>query len=206
VVIAVIDYGVGNLRSVTKALEAVGAEVRVSGKPEDLRGAERIVLPGVGAFASGMANLEARGLVDALAEEVREKGKPLLAICLGMQLLVRESRENGLHKGLGWLPAQVVEFDLRGASLKVPHMGWNEVFPQEASPFFANLGRSPVFYFVHSYHVVCEEPKMVAATCLYGIPFTAALHHDNIFATQFHPEKSQANGLRVLRNFVSWIP
>ena len=202
--ITVIDYGVGNLRSVAKALESVGAEVCVSGGAEDLRRAERLVLPGVGAFAPGMANLKAGGLIDVLAEEVRDKGKPLLAICLGMQLLARESHENGVHRGLDWLPANVVEFDLSRMSLKVPHMGWNEVIPQEDSPFFAGLGRTPVFYFVHSYHVVCDEPKMVAATARYGVTFTAALRYENIFATQFHPEKSQDNGLRLLRNFVSW--
>jgi len=203
-VITVVDYGVGNLRSVAKALEAVGAEVRVSSRAEDLRQAERLVLPGVGAFAPGMANLKAAGLVDVLTEEVRDRGKPLLAICLGQQLLARESEEDGLHAGLGWLPGRVVEFDLRGTSLKVPHMGWNEVLPQEESPFFEGLGPASNFYFVHSYHVVCDDPQMVLATARYGITFTAALCHENIFATQFHPEKSQENGLRLLRNFVSW--
>ena len=202
--ITVVDYGVGNLRSVAKALEAVGAEVRVSSRAEDLRQAERLVLPGVGAFAPGMANLKAAGLVDVLTEEVRDRGKPLLAICLGQQLLARESEEDGLHAGLGWLPGRVVEFDLRGTSLKVPHMGWNEVLPQEESPFFEGLGPASNFYFVHSYHVVCDDPQMVVATARYGITFTAALRHENIFATQFHPEKSQENGLRLLRNFVAW--
>lgn len=201
-VVTVIDYGVGNLRSIAKALEAVGADVCVSGRPEDIRKAERLVLPGVGAFARGMANLGEAGLIDALREEVLEKGKPLLAICLGMQLLARESHECGVHTGLSWLAARVVELEPQG--LKVPHMGWNEVFPEGGTPFFSGLGRAPIFYFVHSYHVVCDEPKMVVATCEYGAAIAAAVWHENIFATQFHPEKSQDNGLRLLGNFLSW--
>jgi glutamine amidotransferase len=205
-VITVIDYGVGNLRSVAKALEAAGGRVCVSGDAADLRRAERLVLPGVGAFAAGMANLVETGLVDALTQEVRQEGKPLLAICLGMQLLTRESEEDGWHAGLGWLPARVVEFDTTASGLKVPHMGWNEIVPRGEAPFFAGLGSKPIFYFVHSYHLACDDVAMIAATCDYGGLFPAVVRHANILATQFHPEKSQDDGLRLLRNFLAWSP
>ena len=201
-----IDYGEGNLRTVANALEAARADVCVSADVADLRRADRLVLPGVGAFAAGMANLMETGLVDALTREVREGGKPLLAICLGMQLLARESEEDGWHAGLGWLPARVVEFDTRASGLKVPHMGWNEIVPRGEVPFLAGFGPKPTFYFVHSYHLAPDDAAMTAATCDYGGAFPAAVWHANILATQFHPEKSQDNGLRLLRNFLAWNP
>ena len=204
--VTVIDYGFGNLRSVAKALEAAGAEVCVSAEAADLRRADRLVLPGVGAFAAGMANLLKTGLIDVLTREVREADKPLLAICLGMQLLARESEEDGWHAGLGWLPARVVEFDTRASGLKVPHMGWNEIVPRPGLPFFVGLGSRPTFYFVHSYHLAPDDPRLTVATCDYGGVFPAAVWHANILATQFHPEKSQDNGLRLLRNFLAWSP
>jgi imidazole glycerol-phosphate synthase subunit HisH len=199
--IAVVDYGMGNLRSVAKALEAIGGEPRVTRDASDLRAASHIVLPGVGAFAQCMANLRATQLVDVLDEEVRHKKKPFLGICLGMQLLARDSDEGGLHEGLGWLPASVHR--LRGdGGLKVPHIGWNDVRATPGTPLFTGV-RHPVFYFVHSYYVDCTDPQLVAATCDYGQTFPAAIVADNVCAVQFHPEKSQMNGLRFLQNFLA---
>ena len=207
--VVVVDYGICNVRSVVKALELVGATVRVSSAPRDLDEAERIVLPGVGAFEHGMTNLAARGLIEPLADQVLGKGKPFLGICLGMQLLARTSHEFGVHEGLGWLPATVKAFALeaegsKGRGLKVPHIGWTEVSLDRASPLFAGVSKAPSFYFVHSYHMVCDSTDLVAASAEYGVRFTAAVQRDNIFATQFHPEKSQDDGLRLLENFLQW--
>lgn len=204
--IAVVDYGSGNLRSVAKAFEAVGADVKVTGDPADLTAAERIVLPGVGSFAEGMRNLRARGLVDALGREVLGRGKPFLGICLGMQMLADEGSEDGVHPGLGWIPGRVVPIPA-AAGFKVPHMGWNEVTrPAPASDLFSRLPAKPTFYFAHSFRFEASDPALVASTADYGGAFTAALLKGNIFATQFHPEKSQQNGLLLLRNFLAWAP
>jgi imidazole glycerol-phosphate synthase subunit HisH len=202
--VVVVDYGICNVRSVVKALELVGATVRVSSAPRDLEEAERIVLPGVGAFEHGMTNLAARGLIEPLTDQVLGKGKPFLGICLGMQLLARTSHEFGVHEGLGWLPATVKAFALEGEGLKVPHIGWTEVSLDRPSPLFAGVSKAPSFYFVHSYHMVCDTTDLVAASAEYGVRFTAAVQRDNIFATQFHPEKSQDDGLRLLENFLQW--
>jgi len=202
--IVVVDYGVGNVRSVVNALAAAGADARVSARLEDLRAAERIVLPGVGAFADCMRNLVATGLVEPLEDEVRGKGKPFLGICVGMQLLGGEGHENGVHAGLGWLAGAVTRFTVEDKGLKVPHVGWNEVIPTRPSILFRGLRERSTFYFVHSYHFLCDAPDAVTAVCDYGAPFTAAVEHANIFGTQFHPEKSQENGQRVLRNFLTW--
>ena len=201
--VAVVDYGMGNLRSVAKALEAVGARVLVSTKPEDLRTADRIVLPGQGAFRDCIANLRAIGLVDALTQEVRQKGKPFLGICLGLQLLADVSHENGTFKGLGWLSGRVERLTVNDPRLKLPHIGWNDVEFQE-TPLAAGLKKNPVFYFDHSYHFVSDAPGLVAASCEYGGTFAAAIQQDNVFAVQFHPEKSQEVGLGLLRNFLNW--
>ncbi|SRR6266545_783709 len=202
--VVVVDYGICNVRSVVKALELVGGTVRVSGAAKDLEEAERIVLPGVGAFENGMRNLTMLGLIEPLAEQVLGKEKPFLGICLGMQLLARTSHEFGMHEGLGWLPATVKAFAFDKEGPKVPHIGWNEVFVEMESPLFAGVRKMPSFYFVHSYHMVCDTPKFVAASAEYGGRFTAAVQKDNIFATQFHPEKSQDDGLRLLENFLQW--
>jgi len=199
--IAVVDYGMGNLRSVAKALEAIGEEPLATRDPADLRAASHIVLPGVGAFSQCVANLRATGLVDVLDEEVRQRKKPFLGICLGMQLLANESEEGGWHEGLGWLAASVRRLHDDGG-LKVPHIGWNDVRAEPGSPLFKGV-RDPVFYFVHSYYVDCADPRLVSATCDYGVTFPAAIVADNVWAVQFHPEKSQANGLRFLQNFLS---
>lgn len=204
--IVVVDYGMGNLHSVAKAFEAIGGSVVISGKPEDLRRAERIVLPGVGAFADGIKNLGKAGLLEVLKDEAA-KGKPLLGICLGMQMLAEEGSENGAHQGLGLIEGRVVALKPADAQLKIPHMGWNNIAPGAGSvSFFKGMSASPTFYFAHTYYMECAKPETVAATCDYGGVFTAAIQKGNIFATQFHPEKSQQNGLRLLRHFVSWKP
>jgi len=204
--IAVVDYGMGNLHSVRHALEAIGASVLVTQRGEDLRRADRIVLPGVGAFAECMKNLRSCGLLPALEEEVLEKGKPFLGICLGLQVLASEGEEQGRHPGLGWVPGVVRRFEFSDTRFRVPHIGWNSITPKQDSTLFQGLGSNPDFYFVHSYCLFPEDPTWIAASCDYGVQFSAAILHRNIFATQFHPEKSQRNGLRLLENFASWRP
>ena len=204
--IVVVDYGMGNIRSVSKAFEACGADVTVSSKPEDLKKAERIVLPGVGAFGDSMANLKKRGLVEPLREEILVSKKPYFGICLGMQILADTGEEKGSHRGLGWLGGRTVMFQLPDPQLKVPHIGWNDIKVVKDGPLWAGLGRKLDFYFVHSFHFEPKNASDVAATCQYGIDFTAAVLHENIFATQFHPEKSQESGLRMIRNFLAWKP
>lgn len=199
--IAIVDYGMGNLRSVAKALEAIGETACVTSSPEDLRTASHLILPGVGAFGQCAANLRATGLVEALTEEVRERGKPFLGICVGMQLLVASSDEGGEARGLGWLDGMVRRFEPT-RDRKVPHVGWNDVAAAADAPMFKGM-RNRVFYFVHSYFVDLAERGLVSATCDYGLPFAAAIAVDNIWAVQFHPEKSQQNGLRLLKNFLA---
>lgn len=204
--VVVVDYGMGNIRSVSKAFEACGADVTVSSKPEDLKKAERIVLPGVGAFGDSMSNLKQRGLIEPLREQVLDKKKPFFGICLGMQILADSGEEKGSHQGLGWLPGKTVVFQLTDPRLKVPHIGWNNIKVVQESPLWSGLGKKLDFYFVHSYHFVPKNRSDVAATCDYGGDFTAAVQHENIFATQFHPEKSQESGLKMIRNFLTWKP
>jgi glutamine amidotransferase len=205
-VIAVVDYGMGNLHSVQYALDRVGADVELVRTPEKLRAAERIVLPGVGTFGECVHNLHASGLLDALTEQVLRMGKPFLGICLGMQVLARQGHEGGLHTGLGWVGGVVQRFGLAAQGLKVPHVGWNEVMPNGPQALFRGFRKAAAFYFVHSYHLVAESERVVAATCEYGGRFTAAVGQGNVFATQFHPEKSQQDGLRLLENFLHWKP
>ena len=203
--IVVVDYGMGNVRSVVNALAAAGADAKVSSRVEDLRAAERIVLPGVGAFGDCMRNLRASGLVAPLEEEVLgSRRKPFLGICVGMQLLAREGLENGVHAGLGWFPGVVTRFTVEDKGLKVPHVGWNEVVSMRPGALLHGVKDRSTFYFVHSYHFVCEELGAVTAACDYGAPFTAAVERGNVFGTQFHPEKSQDNGQRLLQNFLRW--
>lgn len=199
--IAVVDYEMGNLRSIAKALEFVGGDVIVSNKPEDLRSAKKIVLPGVGAFRDGMINLQKKDLISILRQEVKEKKKPLFGICLGMQLLADKSYEFGEWKGLGFISGEVKKFDIDD-KYKVPHVGWNNVKFVSDHPLLKGVKNNSDFYFVHSYHLICQEESMVAGVCDYGGDFTAIVAKDNIFATQFHPEKSQKSGLKILENFV----
>jgi glutamine amidotransferase len=196
--IVIIDYGRGNLRSVAKALERVGSGVEISSSPEALRRAAGVVLPGVGAFGDAMSSLRRLGLVRPLREAVAS-GKPFLGVCLGLQLLFEKGREYGLHRGLGVLGGVVERFPL---GLKVPHMGWNQVRHRKGCPLFAGIGQDEAFYFVHSYRAEPSDGACVAGTTEYGPqPFASAVWKDNLFATQFHPEKSQAAGLKLYRNF-----
>ena len=208
--IAVVDYGMGNLRSVLKALEHVapGAEVFVTSNAADLRLADRVVVPGQGAMPDCMRELRARGLAEAVADAARTK--PFLGICIGLQMLFDFSEEGGVEC-LGVFPGAVRRFPsgLQGGDgmrLKIPHMGWNEVSQEQSHPLWRGISDSSRFYFVHSYYVEAIGSDVISGRCVYGLPFTAAVARDNMFAVQFHPEKSQAAGLQLLRNFVDWHP
>jgi len=204
--VTIVDYGMGNLSSVAKAFETLGVDVVVSSKPDAIASAERIVLPGVGAFGEGMENLRRFGLIGPLEEAVRVKRRPFLGICLGMQLLAREGFEHGHHEGLGWVAGAVKPFEVDGARFKSIHIGWNHVVPRWQEPFFTGLENSQTFYFVHGYHLICETPQTIYATSRYGQPFVSSICQDNIFGVQFHPEKSQEAGLALLHNFLRWDP
>ncbi|MEW4570748.1 imidazole glycerol phosphate synthase subunit HisH [Tautonia sp. JC769] len=197
--IAIIDYGMGNLRSVQKAIEAVGHEAVVSSDPEFVGKADKVILPGVGAFEDAMAELNRTGLGAAFCDRV-VAGAPALGVCLGLQLLLDESFEDGHHRGLGLVAGKVVRFEPR-PGLKVPHMGWNTLRVRRPSPLLEGLPAEPSVYFVHSYYVVPDDPGVVAAEADYPDPFTAMIWQDNLMACQFHPEKSQALGLAMYRNF-----
>ena len=198
--IAVIDYGMGNLRSVQKGFEKVGFDAVVTSDIKTIESASKIVLPGVGAFTDCMNNLEDRGLVEPVIRAI-EKGKPFLGICLGLQLLFEESEEFGNRKGLGLVKGKVKRFP--NSDLKVPHMGWNSIKKLKDTPLLADLSDDSYLYFVHSYYVLPEE-DVTATTTDYGMKFTSSIVKDNIFACQFHPEKSQADGLKILKAFGGW--
>ena len=204
--IAVIDYGMGNLRSVQKALEFVGAKVIVTHDPGLILKADSVVLPGVGAFKDCMANLKELKLVEPIRKFI-DGGKPFLGICLGLQVLFEESEEYGPVGGLGILPGKVVKFtgveaDLKkGSSLKIPHMGWNQIKIKKDLPLFEGVGGAPYFYFVHSYYVVPKNSEIIATVTHYGVEFVSGIQHNNIYAFQFHPEKSQTLGLSILEQF-----
>ncbi len=204
--IGLVDYGMGNIHSVYNALEMIGADVELCSNPNDLDLVTRIVLPGVGAFKDCLANLNAKALIEALHSAVFDQGKPILGICLGMQAMARRSFEGGEQTGLGWIDADVIALEPSDTSLRVPQIGWNDIHYNHECPLFDGLPVSPDFYFVHSYHVKCDDARDVVATCDYGESVTAAICRDNIFATQFHPEKSQDYGLRLLENFLNWNP
>ncbi len=200
--IALLDYGMGNLHSAAKALESVGASVTITNQISQIMAADKVVFPGVGAMRDCMAGMHQHGIDDSVRQVA--KHKPLLAICVGMQALLDSSSENGGVPCLGIIPGQVVGFSPSPA-LKVPHMGWNHVMPSNPShPMWQGIGAAEYFYFVHSYYVQVANASLVAATCDYGQPFSCALAHDNIFAVQFHPEKSHNAGLQLLKNFVNW--
>jgi imidazole glycerol-phosphate synthase subunit HisH len=205
--VALIDYGSGNLRSAEKALARAGADVTVTSDPAAVAGAERIVLPGVGAFADCMAGLSAiPGMIEALEEAVLKHGVPFLGICVGMQLLACVGREFGDHKGLGWIEGEVVRLAPSDPALKIPHMGWNELAIARPHPVFAGIDPDADVYFVHSYAMRPARPADTLATADYGGAFAAVVGRDNILGTQFHPEKSQAVGLALLGNFLAWRP
>lgn len=204
--VAVIDYGMGNLRSVQKALEVVGARAVVTHDPEAILKADSVILPGVGAFKDCMANLKQLKLVDPICQFI-ESGKPFLGICLGLQVLFDESEEYGPVTGLGILPGKVVRFpdgssdSENGTPIKIPHMGWNQVKVKKKNPLFETMDTEPYFYFVHSYYVVPEDPDVIATVTHYGLEFVSGVQYKNIYAFQFHPEKSQALGLSILERF-----
>ena len=197
--IAIIDYQMGNLRSVQKGFEKVGHEAVITSDADKLRHAEKVVLPGVGAFADAIAELRRRNLVEPI-REIIDAGKPVLGICLGLQLLFDVSYEDGEHEGLGVLRGEVRRFELP-PQYKVPHMGWNQAIFRHRPPIFEGIDDNAHFYFVHSYYVVPQDPEVVAIEADYHQPFCAAIWRGNLFATQFHPEKSQRDGLQVLKNF-----
>ena len=214
-IVAIVDYGAGNLRSAEKALAAAakscgrdGARVVVTADPEAVRRADRIVLPGVGAFADCKGGLDSLpGMVEALEDAVLKQGRPFLGICVGMQLMASEGVEFGTHKGLDWIKGKVVVLDPADRSLRIPQMGWNDLrLTGIAHPALAATRTGDHAYFVHSYHFVAERPEDVLATVEYGGPVTAIIGRDNLLGVQFHPEKSQQVGLTLLASFLKWTP
>lgn len=201
----VVDYGMGNIASVINMGRKAGGTFTLSSNPDIVAGADKLILPGVGAFGRGMSNLQERGLIPALNHAVIERKVPILGLCLGVQLFTRGSEEGGAD-GLGWLAADTIRFkcDTDGSGLKVPHMGWNRVEPAKADPLLAGLPDEPRFYFVHTYHLACDAPDDVLLWAAHGTRFAAAVSRGNIWGTQFHPEKSHGYGLAVMRNFVAF--
>ena len=202
--LAIVDYGMANLRSVQKAFAQVGHAARIVTTPEQVRQADRLVVPGVGAFRDAIATLNQTGLAEAIRAFVRT-GKPFLGICLGLQLLMERGYEEGTHEGLGLIAGDCVRFTVDGPPqhLKVPHMGWNSLHWEQDAPLFRGLPEGSYVYFVHSYHVQPRDRSVIACTAEYGGRFVAGIRKDNIMATQFHPEKSQAVGLKILSNFAA---
>ncbi len=202
--IAIIDYGMGNLRSVQKGFEKIGSEAVITDDPQVVLQAERVVLPGVGAFRDCMHNLEQGGFVEPILKVIAD-GRPFLGICVGMQLLFTDSVEFGLYSGLDIIPGHVLRFPdqmtVAGEKLKVPQMGWNQISVKQRPPAFAGIDTGSNVYFVHSYYVKPDDSSVIATTTDYGIEFCSSIWKDNIVATQFHPEKSQAIGLQILKNF-----
>jgi glutamine amidotransferase len=199
--IAIIDYGMANLRSVQKGFAHGGVDARIISRPEEIDAADKLVLPGVGAFKDAIATLRKRNLAEAILRHIN-RGKLFLGICLGLQMLFDVGYEDGEHRGLGAVRGKCVRFDVdQTLGLKVPHMGWNQLIARNRSPLFAGLAEGCGVYFVHGYHVVPEDPSVIATETDYGRPFVSSIRRDNLFATQFHPEKSQKAGLRILANF-----
>jgi glutamine amidotransferase len=201
--IAIVNYGVGNLGSIFNMLKKVGCtDTVITSREDEIRAADKIILPGVGSFDAGMDKINGSGLLGVLNEVVLVEKKPLLGICLGMQLLTKGSEE-GQSAGIGWIDAHTCRFRFEGenAGLKVPHMGWNEVRPLKEGRLISDIGDPARFYFVHSYYVKCADPADALMSCHYGIDFTCAVQHENIMGVQFHPEKSHKFGMRLLKNF-----
>ncbi|NQU74998.1 MAG: imidazole glycerol phosphate synthase subunit HisH [Planctomycetes bacterium] len=203
--IAIVDYGMGNLRSVAKAIELIGGRAKIVDTAEEILSAQKLILPGVGAFGDAMENLRRLGLIEPIKLAIAE-GRPFLGICLGLQLLFGVGHEDGRHAGLDVLGGAVVRFDFSsvagGEGLAIPHMGWNTIHWQRDCPLFRGLESGVYVYFVHSYHVVPEQADIEATSTRYGYAFTSSIWSGNMFATQFHPEKSQSVGLKMMANFV----
>ena len=212
--VCIVDYGSGNLRSAAKAFERAIADsglfmtVTVTADPDQVAAADRVVLPGVGTFADCKRGLTAvDGMSDAVHRAVREGGRPFLGICVGMQLMASRGREHGVTDGFGWLEGEIDAIKPIDTSLKIPHMGWNELtFAEARHPVLKGLDDDTHAYFVHSYHMVCSDYADIIASTDYGGPVTAAVGRDNLIGTQFHPEKSQATGLKLIKNFLNWSP
>lgn len=200
--IVIVDYGAGNVASIRNMLRKAGHDALISSRPEDVLTAAKLILPGVGHYDHGMRELRARGLADALDARVRQEHVPILGICLGVQLFARGSEEGALP-GLGWIAADVKRFDIARMSekLRVPHMGWSDVEIATSHPLFSDLPATPRYYFVHSYHLVCDNESDVAVRASHGYPFAAGIARENLCGVQFHPEKSHAYGLKLLDNF-----
>jgi glutamine amidotransferase len=209
--VAIVDYGINNVRSVRNAVDYCGYDSIVTHDAAAIADASHVILPGVGAFGDAMKNIRARGIDDLLNRHVREKGKPFLAVCLGMQLLAQTSEEHAdddvPHRGLGWFNADVMRLQPDDPNLKIPHMGWNIVAKERDHPVLANIRDSKLaFYFVHSFAMRCNDAGDVVGRAQYGQPVTAIIAKDNIVATQFHPEKSQDSGIELVSNFLRWNP
>ena len=202
--IVIIDYGMGNIQSIVNALIFLGYKASLSRESEILNQADCYILPGVGAFGLAMENLKKYNLIDILEENVITKKKPILGICLGMQLLAKSSTEISFHKGLGWIDATIEELKVT-EDLRVPHVGWNAVEIRRELPLFKGIASDSHFYFDHSFHMVCHDKSLLGSVAFYGESITASIQKDNIFATQFHPEKSQIAGLKLLRNFLNFM-
>jgi glutamine amidotransferase len=204
--IIIIDYGMGNLRSVQKKFQRVGADTEVSNDPELIANAHKLVLPGVGHFSHGIKQLKQLGIWDVLNEAVLQKKTPILGICLGMQLMAKHSREGGNVIGLGWFDAEVVRFDVKDQlKYKIPHMGWNNAIIKRENKFLEGVDNESMYYFVHSYYMKCNDEKDILTTTGYEDKFVSAIQKDNIYGTQFHPEKSHDTGEKLIRNFVELI-
>ena len=203
--IVIVDYGMCNLRSILHIFKKIDVNVMISSDFGDIQRAEKLVLPGVGYFATGIKNLEELNLISALNKKVIQEKTPILGICLGMQLLTKRSEE-GNADGLGWIDAETKLFKFENnEQLKIPHMGWNSLVIKRDSPLFKDIPGDSSFYFVHSYHVCCNDAENILATAKYGYEFTAVLQKENIFGTQFHPERSHKNGVKLIKNFVEYI-
>lgn len=201
--VAIIDYDMGNIDSVFRAVEECGGAPVVTCLSAEIKDADCIILPGVGSFGDGMDNIKNKGLDEIIGERVLDRGVPFLGICLGMQLLAGRGYEFGENRGLGWIQGDVVRLKTDSPGTRIPHVGWNEVYPQRESPLLHDVQPGQDFYFVHSYHFLCADEKNILATTPYCGRFTSAVCKGNIFGVQFHPEKSQKSGFLVLRNFLS---
>ncbi|OGC08494.1 imidazole glycerol phosphate synthase, glutamine amidotransferase subunit [candidate division WOR-1 bacterium RIFOXYA2_FULL_36_21] len=201
--IVIIDYGMGNLGSILNMLKKIGVEAQISSDLSVIAKASKFIFPGVGSFDNGMRKIKQLGLIEILEEKVLKEKSPILGICLGMQLFTKKSEEGELP-GLGWIDAETVRFNLKDhdQNLKIPHMGWNQIVPQKKSLLFSEMFSDPKFYFVHSYHLICNDISAELTKTFYGYDFVSSVQKENIYGVQFHPEKSHKFGMKLLRNFV----